>query len=144
MEHARQTILDLEQRLAEIDAEANKIKSAINCLCDVIGDSPKYLIETEDSKNVAGKPRPDEYYGRPQATVVTEVLQKRCNAGLGAATLDELFEELSSGGFEFTGKNDGIKKRGLAIAMGKNQFYFRVASFFDSFSNSIFVWHLRL
>lgn len=42
MEHARQTITDLEARLRELEREAGKIKTTINCLCEVIGDKPKY------------------------------------------------------------------------------------------------------
>jgi len=46
--------------------------------------------------------RSDEYYGRPLATVVTEVLDKRKAAGQGAATLDEIYKELLAGGFQLT------------------------------------------
>jgi hypothetical protein len=120
MKHAEKTIADLESRLQELDAEAKKIKSAINCLCDVMGLPPKYQNLEEERKSIQGQ-RADEYYGRPLATVVTEVLEKRDAQKLGAATLDEIYEQLVAGGFRFIGKNDGIKKRGLAISMSKNQ-----------------------
>lgn len=119
MKHAEQTIADLEERLEELNAESQKLKSAINCLCDVMGQPHKYDLESK-SDNIKNL-RADEYYGRPLATVVTEVLEKRSIQELGAATLDEIYEQLVAGGFNFTGKNDGIKKRGLAISMSKNQ-----------------------
>jgi len=120
MNHAEQTIIDLESRLKELNAETKKIKTAINCLYEVMGKQPKY-DDVEEKHEIRASQRPDEYYGRPLATVVTEVLNKRDDNGLGAATLDEIYNQLVAGGYSFTGKNDGIKKRGLAISMSKNQ-----------------------
>lgn len=119
MKHAEQTIADLEARLQELDAEAQRIKTAINCLCEVMGQQPKYEeISPKPAHNV--KPRSDQYYGRALATIVTEALEKRRNLDLGSAALDEIYDELVAGGCSFTGKNDAIKKRGLAISMSKN------------------------
>jgi hypothetical protein len=119
MKHAEQTIADLESRLKELDTEAQRIKTAINCLCEVMGRAPMYDEVVQNNKK-SSRTRPDEYYGRPLATVITEVFEKRKAAELGAATLDEIYNELIAGGCKFTGKNDGIKKRGLAISMSKN------------------------
>lgn len=65
-------------------------------------------------------------YNNCLVTVVTEVLDKRKAAGQGAATLDEIYKELLADGCEFVGKNEGIKKRGLVISMGKNQKFHRL------------------
>lgn len=119
------TVLQLEKRLGELKSEADKIKTTINCLCEVMGEQPKYVLDDTGSGK-APPPRPDQYFGRPLATVVTEAMQKRQAYNLGAATLDELYQELIAGAFEFVGKDDGIKKRGLAIAMGKNQKFTRL------------------
>jgi len=126
MKHAQQTIADLEDRLQQLNAESQKIKSAINCLCDVMGEPPKY--ELEDRPDKMSNLRADEYYGRPLATVVTQVLNKRKEANLGAATLDEIYNQLVNGGYSFTGKNDGIKKRGIAISMSKNKKFHHILS----------------
>jgi hypothetical protein len=119
MKHAEQTIVDLEKRLEELSAEARKIKSAINCLCEVMKKPLKYEEADEKPDKRVGQ-RSDKFYGRPLATVVTEVLQERRDSGEGSASLDEIFDQLALGGYQFTGKNDGIKKRGLAISMSKN------------------------
>jgi len=126
MKHAQQTIADLEARLQQLNAESQKIKSAINCLYDVIGEPPKY--ELEDKPDKMSNLRADEYYGRPLATVITQVLNKRKDANLGAATLDEIYNQLVKGGYSFTGKNDGIKKRGIAISMSKNKKFHHILS----------------
>jgi len=120
MKHAQQTIADLEARLQELNVESQKIKSAINCLCEVMGERPKY-DEVEEKSSQAAMPVSDEYYGSPLATVVKEVLEKRKAAGRGAATLDEIYNYLLAGGCKLIGKNEAIKKRGLAISMSKNQ-----------------------
>ena len=120
MNHTEQTIADLEARLQELDTESRKIKTLINGLCNIIGLPLKYQ-DIEEERIAVSQQRADEYYGRPLATVVTEVLKKRDTQGLGAATLDEIYDQLVAGGFDFTGKNDGIKKRGLAISMSKNK-----------------------
>jgi hypothetical protein len=119
MKHTEQTIADLEARLAELQTESHKIKTAINCLCDVLGQPPRYEEVIEKSPKTNGI-RSDAYYGRPLATVVTEVLEKRKALQLGAATIDDIYDELASGGYKFKGKNEGIKKRGLSISMSKN------------------------
>jgi len=119
MTHAEQTIADLEKRLKELEVEEQRLKTAINCLCEVM-DKPHRYEETSQKAKKSTRTRPDEYYGRPQATVITEVLEKRKAAGFGATNLDELYDELTAGGCKFTGKNEGIKKRGLAISMSKN------------------------
>jgi len=120
MKHAQQTITDLGARLQELQTEARRIKTAINCLCEVIGEKPRY-DEVVEKPSPTNPPRSDEYYGKPLATVITEVLEKRKETGLGAAMLDEIYDQLVVGGCKLIGKNDGIKKRGLAIAMSKNQ-----------------------
>jgi DNA-directed RNA polymerase delta subunit len=120
MKHARQTIADLEARLQELNAESQKIRSAINCLYEVMGEKPKY-DEVEEKSSQIAMLISDEYYGKPLATVVKQVLEKRKAAGRGAARLDEIYEQLVAGGCKLTGKNEAIKKRGLAISMSKNQ-----------------------
>jgi len=119
MKDIEQIVRPLEDKLLAAMAEVQKIKKLINGYYEVMGEPIKYPdVGQESVQGVA--PRPDEYYGKPLATVITEVLQKRKQANLGSATLDELFSELISGGFKFAGKNDGIQKRGLAISMSKN------------------------
>lgn len=34
---AEQTVVDLEARLQELETEAQRIRTAINCLCEVMG-----------------------------------------------------------------------------------------------------------
>jgi len=72
--------------------------------------------------------RPDQFFGRPLATVVREILGVRSQRQLGAIALDELFATMLSGGFDFEGKDDITKKRTLAITVAKNPAFVRVPS----------------
>jgi len=60
-------------------------------------DKPHRYEETSQKAKKSTLTRPDEYYGRPQATVITEVLEKRKAAGFGATNLNELYDELKRG-----------------------------------------------
>ena len=120
MKEIEQAVKPLEDKLQLALAEVKKLKNAINTYYEAMGQTIKYIDVGQEGVQGAA-PRPDEYYGRPLATVTAEVLEKRKKAGIGAATLDQLFTELSHGGFKFEGKNEGIQKRGLAISMSKNQ-----------------------
>ncbi len=126
MEHAQKTIEILEEKLRELVAQEVKIKTTINCLCDVMGESVRYPDISDDIGRRIGAPRKDQYFGRPFATVTTEALEKRRAAGLGAATDDELYAELSAGGFEFKGKDQTTQKRIMAITLAKNAKFIRV------------------
>jgi len=64
-----------------------------------MGEPPKNAQEAEKPEKLASR-RPAEYYGRPLATVVTEILKKRKAAKQGAATLNEIYQELVVGGCE--------------------------------------------
>lgn len=119
MKEIEQSVKPLEDKLQLALAEVKKLKNAINTYYEAMGQPIRYTdVGQENAQGAA--PRPDAYYGRALATVTTEVLEKRKEAGAGAATLDQLFTELSNGGFKFEGKNEGIQKRGLAISMSKN------------------------
>lgn len=136
MENIGQMTKPLEAKLQIAMAEVKKLKTAINCYYEAMGQPAKYL-DVEQESIQGALPRPDEYFGRPLATVVTEALEKRRRANLGSATLDELFKELTTGGFKFVGKNEGVQKRGLAISMGKNTKFFKL----DNETWGLKVWY---
>jgi hypothetical protein len=74
----------------------------------------KHNKETPQSRNLKG----DEYYGKPLATVISEVLQKRKDSGMGPATLDEVINRMTEGGYIFEAKD---RLLAVSISMGKNR-----------------------
>ena len=119
------SIPDLQKELLEIETKAIKIKEMINFLCEMEGEQPLYQ-DFQTSMAIRTELKGDEYHGRPQATVITEILENRKNKGLGPASLDELYNEMMAGGHQFTGRTAPIQKRGLAIAMSKNPKFYKL------------------
>src|SRR4030042_6028152 len=120
-----QAVKPLEDKLQAALAEVKKLKTAINTYYEAMGEPLKYPDIGQESVQGAA-PRPDEYYGRPLATVITEVLQKRKQANLGSAPLDTIFNELVAGACKLQGKDAGIQKRNLAISLSKNPKFHRL------------------
>jgi len=130
-ESTKVTVDKYEAKLAVLDAQSRKIKTAINGLYELEGEPIPY----PDAENAASETvsrsvtiRPDQFFGRPLATVVREILGVRSQRQQGAIALDELFATMLSGGFDFEGKDDATKKRTLAITVAKNPAFVRVPS----------------
>ena len=112
IEMVQAQVLALEQQVAEK-------KRMVNSLCGLIGRTPVYA-NTEPERGIAVGIRHDEFYGKPLASAVRSILEKRNAAGLSAATLYEIFDAMKQGGFRFNAKNDGTARRSLAISLAKN------------------------
>ncbi len=126
MDHKAKTIEELQRKLGQVEQEAGKIKRAINLLCELDNEPPKY-VDLDEGSRVATQLQGDEYHNMPQATTITAILERRRSCKLGPATIDELYGEMIAGGFEFTkGKNEAIQKRGVAIAMSKNRKFYKL------------------
>jgi hypothetical protein len=57
---------------------------------------------------VPSRIRPDQFYGQPLASAVRTILEMRKQQDLGAATVKEIFEALTMGGYQFNTKNDEV------------------------------------
>ena len=123
---AEKMIVRLQAKLKPIETEAAKLKEGINLICELEGMPPMYA--DIKSKPVAhSQLRGDEYHNMAQATAITEILERRKSVNLAPVTIDEIYDDLISGGFQFTkGKNEAIQKRGLAIAMSKNRKFYKL------------------
>lgn len=123
------TVRRFEERLAKVMADAAKIKHHINGLFELEGEPPKYPsdeIATGTAPPVrSSQIRADQFFGRPVATVVKEILIPRQDKE-GAILLDELFAILAKGGFELEGKDEQTKKRILASIIGRNPAFVKV------------------
>lgn len=133
-ESTKATIAKFQAKLDGIEAQGRKIKIAINGLCDLEGEPPMYPDADSDGPSVGPGAssfpiqRSDQFFGRPMATVAREILAWRATKQLGAMSLDDLFSAMVQGGFDFEGKDESTKKRGLASNLGKNPVFARVPS----------------
>src|SRR5439155_24109889 len=95
------TVEKAQQKLRALDEETRKIKRFINSAYDLEGEPPLYPDVDETTKPATAITRKDQFYGRPLATVAREILEMRQAANLGAASIDEIFDALKSGGYQF-------------------------------------------
>ena len=124
-EHVSRTIEMVQSQILNLEKQLSEKKRMVNGLCALV-DRPAVYADTDPSAEMAVGIRSDEFYGRPLASVVKAILQKREAARLGAASLDELYDAMIRGGFKFEAKNDGTAKRSLAISISKNAAFHRV------------------
>ncbi len=124
-EHFRQSIAALQRKLHLQEGQVADTKRLINLLRQEAGEPPLYAEHISSGEGVSAI-RPDQYYGRPLATVIREYLQMRRTSQLGTASVNEIYEALKKGGYSFQAKNDENCKRGLQISLSKNQIFHRI------------------
>ena len=117
------------EKLAEHERAAYEIKLWINQGCIFQGRAPMFS-DIEAPGESAGpstlKIGPDDFFNKPMATAVRDVLTKREQAGMTrAASIDEIHALLVQGGFAFPSNDIDKQKMGLAVSLGKNTVTFR-------------------
>src|SRR5688572_2153630 len=89
-------------KLEELERQAARIKSTINQALDLEGRPPLYTDADLQPSSASHVPvRNDEFFGKPLATAVRMVLDRRHAMKQGAASQDELYSALIAGGFDF-------------------------------------------
>lgn len=118
---------ELIAQISEKEAELTPLKIAVNTLCRQVGLPEQYILESGRSGVAASLPqvtwRLDQFTNRGLATSVVDILETRKSRGLdGPATIDEIFDALTAGGYKFTGTSgsDENTKRAVKIALTKN------------------------
>jgi len=120
-EDADKMVVKAQAQLHEVEQKAVNLKRFINQVLEFDGQPPLYNEEAIAPKVSSGSIRSDQFYGRPLATVVREVLEMRKAANAGAATVNEIYAKLTEGGFGFDGTaNEENAKRVLRISLAKN------------------------
>lgn len=120
-EHLTKAIAELEAKLAEQLKSAAKTKSGINQLAELAGLPPPY----PDIEEAVGPSaiRSDQFYGKAMHTAMRELLELRGTAR-GPATVNEIFDALKAGGYQFDTKSDDNAKRVIRITLTKNSTVF--------------------
>jgi len=127
-ERLKAAIDEIVAQIVAKEAEViTPLKITVNQLCLLVGEPARYAI---DGTGASGQPkrnilnwRADQFFGRPLAQCVTEYLEARETAGLErAASVDDIFEALSKGGYKFEGTsgNDENTKRAIKTSLTKN------------------------
>ena len=114
-----QVISELAAEITSDEAALRKKKETVNTLCGAVGRPPAYALESTSSV-VPTQIRSDQFYGQPLAGSVRTILEMRRAQNLGAATIKEIFESLTKGGYEFDTKSDDIAQKSLRNSLAKN------------------------
>lgn len=116
--------------VAKIDERMKPIiedKRMVNKLCDHANLPPRYPDVETDATRGSMTFRRDQFHAKPLATAVREFLEQRGpsdRGGLGAATVNEIFDALVAGGYQPETDDLENAKRGLRIALTKNSVTF--------------------
>ena len=78
-----------------------------------------YADADRKSAALIGPLNGDEYYGRPLTAAARMILESRRAAGRGPATINEIYDQMIAGGYQFNAKSDDNAKRSLRIAITK-------------------------
>jgi hypothetical protein len=109
----------LVQELKKQEAEVLETKRMVNNLLRRIG-KPEMFGDIEDgpAHRPSASIRPDQFYGRPLATAVQEILEIRRQA----TPAEELMKVLLSGGFDFDslGWRETDRLRSFTMTLAKN------------------------
>lgn len=142
IDQALAKLREVEAAIAPLRAQEVELRHTVNGICKLAGRDPMFEnIETEvknsfSQNSSAPSPAlsrlrnlpPDFFVGKALATAVRLILEMR-KEGSGStspATIDEIYEVLVRGGYEFPGSKDpDLQKRALAISLAKNTTTFR-------------------
>src|SRR5438309_4959026 len=122
------TIEKIQAQIDILEDQIDKKKEAINMLYELEGEPIRYPDVGGDRAKPLASFRSDQFFGRPMATAAREILEQRGAKNFGAISLEELYDTMKAGGFDFENKNDQIAKRNLAITLSKNLAFTRVPS----------------
>jgi hypothetical protein len=111
------------RQIAVHEAKIRDLQRAANTLAESLGVPLPYDVQAEGSAPAAAVRviRADQFanYGAP-STAARAFLEWR-GKERGAATADDIFDALVSGGFAFDARSADAAKQGLRIAMAKDQ-----------------------
>lgn len=116
----------LDQAIDEIVADIGRLESdirdkkkTVNTLCAVAGREAMFVLDAAET-TLPTQFRPDQFYGQALATAVRTILEARKQQNQGAATVKEIFETLTGGGYQFNTKNDEVAIASLRNSLSKN------------------------
>src|SRR5436305_1941184 len=115
----RATITVLQGQIDKLMGQVTAHKKTINHLCVTVLNEPPVYADADMESNQLST-RCDEFYGKPLATVVRTILDRRHKANLGAASVPEIYRVMKEGGYQFDAKNDANAQRGVYQALSKN------------------------
>src|SRR5689334_15812692 len=115
------TIEVLTARVASKEAELIELKKLINGLCSEARIDSKYSdVSTASSASL----RSDQFYGQTLTTALRNYLEFRKISGQGAASVNDIFKGIKSGGYKFETNNEENQRISVGNALRKSSSIF--------------------
>jgi hypothetical protein len=115
-------IAGLVSHISEIENRALQMKRVVNSLNKERGEPPMYRDEELTVSEVGGSLtiKKDQFYRQKIHTAMRQYLVMRKAAGLGPATLAEIYKAVCEGGMEFETENEENRKTNMRSLLRKN------------------------
>jgi len=114
----------LRQRIHSKEEDVVRLKRTVNEMCVDAGQEAPYAISSVEGIGDVSSLRSDQFYGETISAAAKSYLEMRKAAGLGAASVNEIYAALKTGGYKFEAKDDENAKNGLRISLRKNSSMF--------------------
>jgi len=114
-----QAINEMMAEIATIESNLREKKKSVNTLCAVDGRPDAYVIEGAQT-SVPTQIRSDQFYGQPLAASVRTILEMRRAQNLGAASVNEIYDALIAGGYQFQTRTEDVARNSLRNSLSKN------------------------
>jgi len=115
----------LQDRIRSKEEDVIRLKRTVNEMCADAGEEPPYpVIGSADATTSLSSLRSDQFYGHTIYGAARNYLEMRKNAGMGAASVNEIYAALRTGGFKFEAKDDENAKNGLRVSLRKQSTLF--------------------
>jgi hypothetical protein len=120
---AQQAIDFINDKIAEHEREIVQLKTAANSLAAVAGLPAPHADVGGATTGTGGRLaiRPDQFTAAAAPSVAARAYLELRGKERGAASADEIFDALMTGGYPFEQKDDRDAKSGLRIALGKDR-----------------------
>ena len=121
MDNSIQSAIEVfKTRVKEKEDELNRLKKAVNDMARDAGLPVIYAsIASENTVSLTSL-RSDQFYGQGLSTAIRMYLEMRKASSLSAASVNEIYEAVKSGGFKFEAKDEENAKTGVRNTLRKN------------------------
>lgn len=117
-EHILKTLEQVKSDITGLELQLAEKKRMANYLSEMAGAGPVYA-DADEPSSISATSHGDEFYGKTATAAAREVLEKRKRMGLGPATLAEIYESLTDGGYQFDASSTTNAKNSLRVTLSK-------------------------
>jgi hypothetical protein len=125
----RKAIDELMSELEKQVAQVAETKRAINSLCAVMGEQPRFPDDVPEEIGGTTHIRSDQFFGQTLTGAVREFLRIKGQS----ASVDEIYGALENGGFVFDWPAQKHHKKNLRMSLTKNSTTFAYIKSSDTF-----------